>query len=56
MSNFWMIKQIGNGYLVNYPYVYDGIIKNAELFAADFPSALKIVEKNSLLPTLEPKA
>ena len=54
MSNYWMIKQVGNGYVVGYPYhLTPDDVRHGTLFTSTFEGALKLCENNSLLPTPE---
>ena len=57
MSNYWMIKQVGNGYVVDYPYrsplTTEEVVLHGTLFTSTFEGALKLCENNSLLPTPE---
>jgi len=51
-----MIKEVGNGYVVEYPYIWwpaEVGVRRGTLFTATFEGALKLLEENSMLPTPE---
>ena len=51
MSNYWMIRELENGYVVTYPT--GPTVQTGEMFTATFEGALKLCENNSLLSTPE---
>lgn len=55
IQKYWGIREIGNGYVVHYPYYLEGDknCRTAELFGSSFDEALEILKKNSMEPTPE---
>lgn len=55
MDKYWSIRQIGNGYIVTYPYIAQRTdeVAHASLFKPTFKEALELLDENSMQPNPE---